>query len=70
MNKNSINKTQIKKKNISQMEENPWKEQLLKKDEIYLKKNMGYKHKNFDNAEESFSMNEIPNVSSSMANSD
>lgn len=69
MSKNSINKTQIKKKNISQMEENPWKEQLLKKDEIYLKKNLG-KHKNYDNAEESFSMNEIPNVSSSIVNSD
>lgn len=69
--KNPINKTHVKKKNVSQMEENPWKDQMLKKEDLYLKKNLGFKQKNYENMpDDSFSMNEIPNVSSSMVNSD
>jgi len=69
--KNQINQTQLKKKNISQMEEAIWKEQIMKKDNSYMKKNQGYKQNEFENpGEESFSMNEMQNASMSLVNSD
>ncbi len=55
------------------MDDALWKDQIMKKDISYLKKNQVYKQKEFENmgmGEESFSMNEIQNASLSIVNSD